>query len=100
MHVRLFSDIGHAMPKIDWEGMCSLSRRKLKCACWSLKICVVATAGTVTDTYFELKILCLFYIVLKSENTGIISRLQWYMRNNSIFPFYTLSFFVSIPNVN
>ena len=54
---------------------------------------VVATAGTVTDTFFELKMLCLFYFVFKCENTGIISRLQWYMRNNSIFPFY-----ISIPN--
>ena len=59
-----------------------------------------ATAGPVTNTFFELKMLCLFYFVLKSENTGIISRLQWYMRNNSIFPFYIHSFFISIPNVN
>ena len=60
-----------------------------------------ATAGPVTHTYFE----CLFYFVLKSENTGIISRLQWYMRNNSIFPFiyiyiYIFFFFFSIPIVN
>ena len=49
-----------------------------------------ATAGPVTDTYFE----CLFYFDLKSENTGIISRLQWYMRNNSIFSFYIYIYFL------
>ena len=53
-----------------------------------------ATMGPVTDKYFELKMLCLFYFVLKSEITGIISILQWYMRNNSMFPFYILSFFL------
>ena len=66
-----------------------------------------ATAGPVTDTYFELKMLCLFYFVLKSENTGIISRLQWYMRNNSIFPFifflflfqFLMSFMTQVMNV-
>ena len=36
--------------------------------CWSLKYDVVsAAAGPDTDTYFELKMLCLFHFVLKSE---------------------------------
>ena len=38
MPVRPFSDIGHVMPKIDWEGMCTFSRRKLKCACTLLEL--------------------------------------------------------------
>ena len=33
MRLRLFSDIGHVMTKIDKEGICTSSRRKLKCAC-------------------------------------------------------------------
>ena len=33
MRLRLFSDIGHVMTKIDMEGICTSSRRKLKCAC-------------------------------------------------------------------
>ena len=80
VRLRLFLDIGHVMPKIDWEGMCTLSRRKLKRACTLLELKNItmyervnsATAVSVTDTYFELKMLCLFYFVLKSENTGII----------------------------
>ena len=63
MRVRLFSDIGHVMPKIDWEGTCTLSRRKLKGACTQYDD--IAAAGPVTDTYFELKMLCLFYFALK-----------------------------------
>ena len=59
-----------------------------------------STAGPVTDTYFELKMLCLFYFVVESEKTGIISRLQWYMRNNSISPFYILPFLFQFLNVN
>ena len=81
MRVRLFSDNGHVMPKIDWEGMCTLSRRKLKCACALLGLENItsyervnsATPVPVSDTYFELKMPCLLYCVLKSENTGIIS---------------------------
>ena len=92
-----------ACKAIFWLWSChAKNRSKIKTCMFTIgaKYDVVsATAGPVTDTYFELKMLCLFYFVLKSENTGIISRLQWYMRNNSIFPFYILSFF-SIPNVN
>ena len=105
MRVTLISDIGQVMPKIDWEGKCTLSRRKLKRAGALLELKIMTsyervkstTAGPVTDTYFELKMLCLFYFVLKSENKGQILRLQWYMRNNSIFPFYFLfQFLMSI----
>ena len=86
--VRLFSD---AKNRLGSKGT------KIKTCMYTVgayKYDVVsATAGPVTDTYFELKMLYLFYFVLKSENTGMISRLQWYMRNNSIFPSYILSFF-------
>ena len=33
VRVRLFSDIGHVITKIDWEGICTSSGRKLKHAC-------------------------------------------------------------------
>ena len=46
-----------------------------------------ATVGLVTDTYLELKMLCLFYFVLESERIVIMSGLQWYLRKDSIFPF-------------
>ena len=62
-----------------------------------------ATAGPVTDTYFELKMLCLFYFALESEKMAIMSGLQWYVKNNSIFPFlflFTFFFQISIHNVN
>ena len=52
------------------------------------------TAEPVTDTYLERKMLCLFYFVLVGDKNGITSGLQWYMRNNSIFPFYLYSFFL------
>ena len=38
MRVRLFSDIGHVMTKIDWEGICTSSQRKLKHACTLLEL--------------------------------------------------------------
>ena len=82
---KAFSDIGHVMPKIDWE----ISRRKRACTLLELKN---MTTYLRPRDQFEQKMLCLFYFVLKSENTGIISRLQWYMRNNYMFPFYILSF--------
>ena len=45
-----------------------------------------ATAGPVADTYLELKMLCLFYFALKSEKMTMMSGLQWYLKNDSIFP--------------
>ena len=108
MCVRLFWDIGdhwscHAKNRLGRH------QQKLKSAYTLLglknmtmyKRVKSATAGPVTNTYLELKMLCSFYFVLESEKTGIISRLQWYMRNNSISPLYILFFFIiSIPNIN
>ena len=54
-----------------------------------------ATAGPVTDTYFELKMLCIFYFALESEKMAIMSGQQWYLKNNSIFPFLFLFTFFS-----
>ena len=101
MRVRLFSDIGHVITKIDWEGICKTSRRKLKLACTlcGLKNMTTyervkpATAGPVADTYLELKMLCLFYFVLESDKIAIMSGLQWYLRNDSSFPFLYIFFF-------
>ena len=54
-----------------------------------------ATAGPVADTN-KLKMLCfLFYFVLESEKIAIMSALQWYLKNDSIFPF--LFFLFSSP---
>ena len=55
-----------------------------------------ATAGPVANIN-KLKMICLFYFVLESEKIAIMSRLQWYLKNYSIF---LLFFFISIPNVN
>ena len=60
-----------------------------------------ASAGSVADTYLELKMLCLFYFALESEKMAIMSGLQWYLKNDSIFPLFILVFFfISIPYVN
>ena len=58
-----------------------------------------ATAGPVTDTYLELKVLCLFYFVLESEKrhnvaTAVVPEKQFYFS-----PLYSF-FFISIPKVN
>ena len=44
-----------------------------------------AKAGPVADTYLELKMRCLLYIALESEKMSIMSGLQWYLKNESIF---------------
>ena len=102
MHVRLFSDIGHVMTKIVWESICKSILRKLNCTCTLLGLKNMttyegvkpATAGLVADTYLELKMLCLFYFVLESEKLAIMSGLQWFLRNDSSFPFlFFLLFF-------
>ena len=59
-----------------------------------------ATAGPVADTYFELKMLCLFYFALEGEKMAIISGPQWHLKYDSIFPLFILFFFISTPNVN
>ena len=46
-----------------------------------------ATEGPVAGTYLELKMLCLFHFALESEKMTIMSGLQWYLKNDSIFHF-------------
>ena len=58
-----------------------------------------ATMGPVANTYLELNMLCLF--CLRKWKMAIMSVLQWYLKNDSIFPLFILVFFfISIPNVN
>ena len=52
-----------------------------------------ATAGPVGDTYFELKMLCLFYFALEGEKMVIMSGPQWHLKYDSIFPLFILFFF-------
>ena len=62
-----------------------------------------ATAGPVADTFFELKMLCLFYFALESEKkkghnvgTSVVPEKRFYFS-----PFYSCFFFlISIHNVN
>ena len=90
MRVRLFSDTGPVMTKIDWEEPTKI-KTCMYTVCWDdLRKGKPATAGPVANTYFELKMLCLFYFVLESEKTAIISGLLWYLKNDSIFPFLFL----------
>ena len=60
-----------------------------------------ATSVPVADTYLELKMPCLFYFALKSEKNGHNAGLQWYLKNDSIFPLFILFYIFSIliPNV-
>ena len=53
-----------------------------------------ATAGQVADTYLKLKMLCLFCFALESEKMAIMSGLQRYLKNDSIFPLSILLFFL------
>ena len=53
------------------------------------------TPGPVADTYLELKMFCLFYFALESEKVGIMSGLQWYVKNDSIYPLYIFFYFNS-----
>ena len=107
MRVRLFSDIYHVMTKIDWEDICTSSRRKFKRACTLLGLKNMmtyervkpATAGPVADTYLELKMLCLFYFVLENEKnshnvgTAVVPEKLFYFS-----PFYSF-FYISILNL-
>ena len=52
-----------------------------------------ATAGPVTYTYLELKMLCLFYFVLESETNSHNVGTAVVPENDSIFPLFILSFF-------
>ena len=51
-----------------------------------------ATAGPVANIN-KLKMICLFYFVLESEKIAIMSGLQWYLKNYSIFLLFILFFF-------
>ena len=103
MRVRLFSDIGHVMTKIDWEELMEI-KTCMYTVCRGLKLwrpferVKPATAGPVANIN-KLKMICLFYFVLESEKIAIMSGLQWYLKNYSIFLLFIL-FFISIPNVN
>ena len=67
VRVRLFSDIGHSMPKKDREGIYTSSQRKLFTCMYTVGLKNMtkyervksATTGPIY-TYFELKMLCLF----------------------------------------
>ena len=50
-----------------------------------------ATAGPVANIN-KLKMICLFYFVLESEKIAIMSGLQWYLKNYSIFLLFILFF--------
>ena len=49
-----------------------------------------ATAGPVPNIN-KLKMICLFYFVLESEKIAIMSGLQWYLKNYSLFPLFISS---------
>ena len=101
MHVRLFLDIGHVMTKIDWEEPTKI-KMCMYCCLLGLKKMTTnervkpATTGPVADTN-KLKMLCfLFYFVFESEKIAIMSALQWYLKNDSIFPSLFFLYFFSI----
>ena len=91
VRVRLFSDICHVMTKAE-ENLTCMYTVWLK-HMTTYKRIKPATAGPVADIYLELKMLCLFYFALESEKKmATMSRLQWYLKNNSIFPLFILVF--------
>ena len=57
----------------------------------------LATAVPVEDTYFELKMLCLFYFALEGEKMAIMSGPQWHLKYDSIFPLFILFFLFQLP---
>ena len=84
------------MTKIDWEGICTSSRRKLKRVCTLLGLKNMTTyervkpaiAGPVADTYLELKMLCLFCLRKRKNShnvgTAVIPEKRFY------FPLFIL----------
>ena len=52
------------------------------------------TAVPVADNYLELKMLCSFYFVLESKKVVIMSVLQSYPRNASIFLLFIIFFYL------
>ena len=110
MHVRLFSDIGQVMTKIDWEGICTSSQRKLKRACtvhcWALKIWWRRKGKTCdrgTSCRYLIRtenaIFILFclrkWIISHNVGTAVVTEKQFYFST-----FYHFFFIVWIPNVN
>ena len=81
MRVRLFLDIGHVMTK-NRLGRADENKNVHVYCLLGLKHMTTyervkpATAGTVADTYLELKMLCLFYFALESKKMAIMSGLQ------------------------
>ena len=61
-----------------------------------------ATAGPVADTYFELKMLCLFYFALESEKNGhyvgtaVVPEKRFYFSPFSSCFFFKFQFTMSI----
>ena len=54
-----------------------------------------ATAGPVTDTYLELKMLCLFYFVLESDKkTAVVPEKQFYF--SPLYSFFLSQFIMLI----
>ena len=99
MRVRLFSDIGHVMTKIDWEEPTEIKMCMYTVCMTTYERVKPATAGPVANIN-KLKMICLFYFILESEKknshnvgTAVVPEKLFYFS-----PFY--SFFISIPNVN
>ena len=66
MCVRLFSDIGHVMTKIDWEEPTEIKMCMYTVCMTTYERVKPATAGPVANIN-KLKMICLFYFILKSE---------------------------------
>ena len=98
MPVRLFSDVGHVMTKTDGNFNlhvhCLLELKHIM----TYERVKPATTGPVADTYIELKMLCFFYFALESEKMAIMSGLQSYLNNNSMFPLFILVFYFNSQN--
>ena len=98
MRLRLFSNIGHVMTKIDWEEPMKIKKKHVHCLLGLRHMTTYervnpATAGPVADTYLELKMRFLFYFALESEKndhnvgTAVVPEKRFY------FPLFILSFF-------
>ena len=76
MRVRLFSDSGRVVAKIDWEEPTKIKMCMYTVDLLGLKHMTTyervkpATAGPLVDTYLELTMLCLFYFALESDKNG------------------------------
>ena len=66
MRVRLFSDIGHGMTKIDWEEPTEIKMCMYTVCMTTYERVKPATPGLVANIN-KLKMICLFYFILESE---------------------------------